>query len=821
MIKNYLKIAWRNVLRNRVFSFINILGLSLGLASCLVLLAFVKHERSYDSFHPESEQVFRVIQTANSTSTWSWTGGALAPMLRKAFSENLDEVVSLHLTSTFISAPEGIDPEESFREDHFIFSDSGFEKVFGFELVQGSWTGLFENTFQLAITESAAKKYFGNDNPLGKVLLVDKTPYEVKAVIQDLPRNTHMKFDFVTSMSSFKALNGIPQTSEFGSFWWPQVFTYVKVKANQDPVQISKRIPEINGDFRNPEEAKNYVHFLQSISEIHLDTSLESDWTPSVSKRTLWIFLSIGVFVLILAAINFINLSTSRAIKRMKEIGIRKVSGANKGQLVTQFLAESFLINLIAVLLGLLIVFLSFPIINRALGMDIPFNLAEDLQLLFLLLSVWLSSSLLSGIFPAFYLSRLNPDMILKSTPFLGRRNSLRKTLVVFQFVLSTLLVFCASVAYFQHQFMANSSMGFDAENLVTVRMGYSNGNREVLKQELEKINGIESASLTSDQPGVEPGWSPSIDYPGMPVGAGENLRVQYIDQDYFKNLGIPLVSGREFTEEYNDQGIKSMMRERFAALDDLGIIVNESAAKWMSQDQSDVLGRDIRVFTEENGELFSNYKGKIVGVVKDYHIENLKKVIAPTVYLPVINSAFDGSRYLVIKGAKAMDEQLIESLSAQWKVLNPGLPFDFNFLDEAITAQYEQEAKTSSLLGFFALITLVVSALGLLGLSIFTAESKKKEIGVRKVLGASVSRIVNDLTGEFLFPVVLSLFIALPLGYYLMNEWLEQFAFKMPISFIFFLGSALVSICIAYATVLINSLKIANSNPVEAIKND
>ncbi|TVP53456.1 MAG: ABC transporter permease [Mongoliibacter sp.] len=821
MLKNYFIIAWRNLIRQKSFSLINILGLSFGLASCLILMAFVKHERSYDAFHQDSERVFRVVQTANQKENWSWTGGAVAPMLRNAFPEDLEQAVSVHLSSSFISNPEGSNPEESFREDNFIFSDAGFDQVFDFELRQGSWNDLLENPNQLAITYSAASKYFGKDNPIDKTLLVDGTAYVVKAVLEDLPSNTHMKFDFITGMASFKSLNGFPYTAEFGSFWWPQVYTYAKVKPGISPGELSQRIVEVNDKYRNPEEAKNYIHYLQPLTKIHLDDSMQSDWTPIITERTLWIFLSIGLFVLILAAINFVNLATARAIKRMKEIGIRKVNGAKRAQLIGQFLAESLVINGISMVSGLGLVYLTLPVVRTAMGMEIPFDPFQDLELQVLLFFVWIASSLLSGIFPAFYLSGLNPEMILKQSPVRSGKSYIRKGLVVFQFVLSTLLVFCATVAYFQHGFMTQSSMGFEPENILTIRLGTKNENSVVLKQELEKINGISSVRLTSDQPGIQPGWGPSVDYPGMPPGEMEFLRVQYIDKNYFEALGIPMLSGREFSDEFNDKGIKSMIREQFPALDGVGMIINESAVKWMNNDLESVIGADLRVFTEENGQLYSNYKGNVIGVVKDYHTQDLRVGISPTVYLPAINDAFDGSRYLVVKGDKAFDELMITDVKSKWENINAGLPFDINFLEDSIIAQYKQEEKTGNLLGFFALLTLIISAMGLLGLSIFTAESRKKEIGIRKVLGASISKIVNQLSGEFLVPVVFSLLIALPLGYYLMSEWLSQFAYKIPISWDFFLGAAAISVGVAYLTVTFQSLKTARANPVESIRNE
>ncbi|WP_026967491.1 ABC transporter permease [Algoriphagus terrigena] len=823
MWKNYIKIAWRSLIRQKAFSLINVLGLSIGLACCLILLAFVKFERSFDQFHPESERIYRVVQTVNSNQNWAWTGGAVAPMLRKEFAEELPEVVSVTQISTYLYAPDGTAPEESFREDRFIFSDPGFEEIFGFELSKGSWDGVLENIYQVLITEEMAQKYFGEEDPIGKSLIsTGDFAFEVRGVLKDLPENTHMSFDFVASMNTFKSFNDIPVTADFGSFWWPQTYTYVKAAPQTDAAQISKMIPEVNPNYRNAEEAKSYVHFLQPIENIHTNADFEGEWTPPMSRQTLVIFLFIGIFVLVLACINFINLATARAIKRMKEIGIRKVNGAQRGQLLSQFLAESFLINAVSLGLGLLIVYLVTPTIESRMGFVIPLDLAGDSSLQLLLLVVWIGSSLLAGIFPAFYLSGLRPELILKQSSLSGGKSLLRKSLVVFQFVLSALLVFCASVVYYQHDYLRNTSMGFDSDGLISVKMGnLAKEKGDLLKQELSKIPGVSSVKFTSDRPGMDTGWNPTVDYPGIKEGETKNINVQYVDAGYFESLGIPMVAGREFIAESADRGVSKLMRDRFPDLENVAIVVNESALDWLGKNASQAIGADLRVFTEENGELFSNYKGNIVGVVKDYHTRDLRFSLPPTVYLPAQNAAFDGTNHILIKTEQGISPELLIQLKSSWKSVYQGLPFDYRFLDEAIALQYEQQAKISYLLGLFAFLALLISCLGLFGLSIFTAESKRKEIGIRRVLGASVMGIVNKMTTEFLVMVVVSLLVALPLGYWLMVQWLEQFAYRVPISVGFFVLTAIVSLFVAYATVSIQSLRSAQANPVESIRSE
>lgn len=823
MLKNYFKIAWRSLIRQRVFSLINIFGLSMGLACFLTLLAFVKFEKSYDSFHPEDDQVYRVVQNVKDDQQWAWVGGAVAPMLRNEFGEKLDEVVSIIKISTYAKAPEGLYPEDRFREDKFLFADHGFDRLFGFELVAGSWEGVFETPYQLVITERIAKKYFGDQNPVGQVIsLTGDFDFEIRGVLKNPPSNSHMDFDFVSSIVSFKATENFPATADFGSFWWPQTYTYLKVNENQVASEISRSIPQINPKYRNEEEAKSYVHYLQPIGEVHTSPDFQGEWTPSMSSKTLWIFLSIGIFVLVLACINYVNLATARAIVRTKEIGIRKVNGAQKGQLVGQFLMESILINGISIFFGLILVILITPLIESAIALTIPVDFIHDSKLQALIIGIWLLSALVSGIFPAFYLSSLKPEMILKQSGIGIRKSGLRKSLVVFQFVLSTLLVFSATVAYFQHDFMNNASMGFEKEGLISVKMGnLATQNGETLKQEIQNISGIQNVKFVSDRPGVDTGWNPSVDYPEMQEGNNQAINVQYVDFGFFETMEIPLVSGREFEEGSADGGTSYLMREQFPALDNVAMIVNEAALAWLGKSSEEAIGAPLRVYTEENGQLFSNYKGNIVGVVKDYHTRDLRFAIAPTVYLPVKNAAFNGSQHMLIKASSHFNAEMLEDLQATWKTVIPGLPFDYSFIDEAINLQYEQQQKTSSLLGGFAVLTLLISCLGILGLSIFTSESKRKEIGIRKVLGASVFGIIQKLSLEFLIPVCIAMLISLPIGYYLMNEWLSQFANKVQISSWFYLGTASISLVIAWMTVLIQSWKSATANPVESIKSE
>lgn len=595
MIKNYFLIAWRNIKRQKSFSAINIFGLALGLACCLILLAFVRQELSYDHFHTDSDRIFRVAQKVNGDEQWAWTGGAVAPMMLKEF-DQIEAAVRIHRISTYLRPSDGPNQGESFREEKFAFADKDFFAVFDFPLLSGTTAGVLEDPFQILLTESMAKKYFGDADPVGKSLIsTGNFEFVVKGILKDLPSNTHLDFDFITSLNSFKATEDFPLTAEFGSFWWPFCYTYVKLKDASDVQFVNSKALEASKKVRSPEEAAKYVPFLQPVTDIHLDNSFQSELSPSTPKSTVYIFLSIGIFILILACINFINLSTARAIKRMKEIGIRKVTGAKKSQLVLQFFAESFLINVLAMILALGLVEILLPIFSGLLQQDIPFNLKMDRQVWLFLTGTLVVSTFLSGFFPAIYLSGLRPNLILKGSTLQSNRSPLRQSLVVLQFVMSGVLVFCATVAYFQQSYMRKADLGFERENILSISMGeVARSNRESLTNAYRQFSFVESVLGSSARPGVDAGWGPQFYYEGQNPDEQNWVNQQYIDFNYFETIGVPMVVGREFSPEFNDQGEAFKMREVFPALRNGGFIINESLAKMMGMSPEESMGKSI-----------------------------------------------------------------------------------------------------------------------------------------------------------------------------------------------------------------------------------
>jgi putative ABC transport system permease protein len=822
MIKNYFITAWRNIIRQKSFSAINIFGLAMGLACCLILLAFVRQEMSYDRFHQNPDRIFRVSQKVGGTEKWAWTGGAVAPMMLKEF-EQVEKAVRIHQISTYLHADSGPNQSESFREAKFTFADEGFFDVFNFPLVSGSATGVLDEPFQILLTETMAKKYFGEQDPIGKSLIsTGDFVFVVKGVLKDLPANTHMSFDFLTSINSFKATESFPLTAEFGSFWWPACYTYVKLKDASAAGFINQGTLEASLKSRPEEEAKNYIPFLQPVADIHLDNSYQSEWTPSTPKTTVYIFLSIGIFILILACINFINISTARAIKRMKEIGIRKVTGAKKSQLVFQFFTESLVINFLAMALALGVIEVLLPVFSNLLQQKIPFSLFSDHEVWVFLGVTLLVSTFLSGFFPALYLSGLRPNLILKGNSFSTNKSTLRQGLVVLQFALSGILVFSATIAYFQQSYMRKADLGFDRENILSISMGeISRKNRESLTNSFKQLSFVENVLGTSSRPGVDSGMGPQISFEGKSPNTQNWTNYQYIDFNFFETIGVPMVAGREFSSDFNDKGDAFKMREIFPAVRNGGFIINESFAKMMGLSPEESLGKPVEVFTEENGQRFMDYHGKVVGVVKDYQTSDLRYAIQPTIYSPVQNGISDNSSHLLVKINSEDIAVSAAALAFKWKEINPTIPFEYSLLEDSLTKQYDRETRLSNLLGIFALLTLLISSLGLLGLSIFMAEGRRKEIGIRKVMGASALSIVHQLTKDFLKPVLIAVALALPVGYYIMKMWLDQFANKIEMQVGFFALTAVVAIMIAWLTIAIQSWRAALDNPVDSLKSE
>jgi putative ABC transport system permease protein len=805
-----------------MYTALNLTGLSVGLACCIIILLYINHEFSYDKFHHESEKIFRVVQKLREDKSWAWTGGGMAPILRQEFKE-LQAVVSLHRMSTLVTYEHQYQGRQVYREDNFIFADPDFFSVFDFPLAKGSIGNALEEPYTLFITESTAKRIFGDEDPLGKILSINGDhAFTVTGVLRDIPSNSHIQFDFLSGMASFKATAKLPLNADFTSHWWPSVWTYIRVDDPTSAQVINQTLPEIMKKHRDSEEVKRFTPALQSLTSIHLHSDMDNEISPNGNISTVYTFLSIAVFTLVLACINFINLSTARAVKRAKEVGIRKTFGANKEQLVKQFFLESFFMNLVGLLIALVLVESTIPAFNDLTQQNLSLALFQDRNTWLIILSVILISSFLSGFYPAVYLSHFQTIKVLKGITTNKVKMGLRKGLVFFQFALSAIVLFCTSVAYFQVDYLRDVNLGFEKEHTLILRTAQtSRKNYDILRDKLNESTLISDVTGTSSRPGVDKGHGPQVEFEGLNPIDRPFIFQQHVDYNYFEMMNIPVVAGRSFSKEYNDEGVGTLMRGRFPAYENRNFVINEEAVRFLGKTNETVIGMPLRVYTEENEQLFSDVKGVVVGVIKDFNTTSLHDKIQPTAFSPIRNNFGNETRYVLVKLTPGKFSEALAEVEKIWKTINENEPFEYTFLDKDLQHLYAQETRLGNITGIFSLLTLFISCLGLFGLSAYTAESRTKEIGIRKVLGASERRIIILLSKDYLILVIAAIFLASPIAWLIMDHWLENFAYQVRQSVWIPIVIGLFSVTISFLTISFQSIKAAVSNPTDSLRNE
>ena len=832
MIKNYVLVAWRSFLRQREYSVLNVVGLTIGFTSCMIIMLYVINERSFDRFHSKADRIFRVVQNLPANQGWAWTGGVMPSLVESEFKE-VKKVVSIHCATswnakranaqsyTYVSYEKGNQEAVAFEETRIFYTDPEFFDVFDFEFVKGSPGTALKESGQVLITESTAKRYFGSDDPIGKTLKLDNfLPVTVTGVLKDVPYNSHFRFDFLCSFATFKALQKMPTTAEFTSHWWPVVWTYVLLDEPGSAEKINAAFPEVIRKHRSAEEAKLFVPHLQPLTSIHLFSDLQNEINPNGSITNVYIFTTVAVFSLVLACINFMNLATARAVKRAKEIGVRKSIGGQRKQIAVQFFYESALLNVMAFAFAIVLTEILLPLVNLLLHQQLA--LGDGLLWWGMAAGIVVVSTLLSGSYPALYLSSMKPSEVLKGVQLQGGGAGLRRGLVVFQFVLSVTLLFCTAVAWFQVNFLKGSNLGFEQHRVVAVRTGPSVTDRYgVLRDKLLQDKNIESVTGVSDLPGIDPGWGPQVEFEGYNPQEFPFIFQQFVDYDFFSTLNISLLEGRTFSREFSDEGKSSLLRNQFPAHEGRNFVINESAARFFGKTPAAAIGMPLRLFTEENGELFSETKGMVVGVVKDFHTADLHSPIRPTVFTLLNPNENAELSYALIKIAPGNFSNTLDAIKKSWRDVNGNAAFEFSFLDEDINKQYWQDQQLGDVVGVFAGITLLISCLGLFGLSAYTTEVRTKEIGVRKVLGASEQSIVRLLSREYLALVTWAIVIALPLGWWIMTQWLAKFPYHTSMKIGLFISVSALAVGIALVTVSFQSIKAATLNPVKALRNE
>ncbi len=818
MIKNYFIIAWRNLLKRKTYAFINIFGLALGAAICLLIVLFIKSESSVDSWRNDGENVYRmVVKRKYPTRVSSY---AIIPQsYGKTVKEELPEVDEVvRVFNFFNNGTFQIQyGDKKFEETKVFFVDPTFFEIFDSNLLYGLAEESLTKPNSIVLNETTAKKYFGDaSQAVGKFLKPEGNniqPLEVTAVYQDWPENSHFTFNAVLTTSG----NDDFEQENYVGF---SAYTYFRLNENASYKKVEAAMPGIikkfaAGDIERQfsmsidkfmNAGNGYTYTMQPLKDIYLTSHLDNEYRANGNATTLYIFGLVAFFVLFIACINFINLSTARSSERAKEVGIRKTFGSEKKSLILQFMSESFLISLLAMLVAVGIFALLAPVFNDISGKDFSLNSLLDSNSILLLITFTCISGFLAGIYPAFVLSSFNPIEVLRGKFKSGKQGrALRSGLVVFQFSISVILITCTLVVNRQMDYMTSERLGFNKEQTVIIERTDLLGERtRAFKNELRNIKGVTNVSGSTALPGQQ-------NYFGVSWATVENSnepitgRGIIADDEYAKTLGLEIVQGRFFSKDF--------------PTDSLAIVLNQKAASELGL--KDPIGK--RLVTPENflnAEDGTAYTYKVIGVVKDFHYQSLHEPITPLVFT-------NASRFNNIMGLTAVHvegssfDSALTSIETIWKQFVEDKPLTFKFLDQTIENQYQAERTSRKIFTFFSCITIFIACIGLLGLAAYTTRQRVHEIGVRKVLGASVGNIVSMLSKDFVKLVFLSTLIAIPIAWYAMNQWLQNFAYRISSSWDLFIIAALIALLTAFLTISSQAIKAALSNPVKSLRTE
>ncbi len=810
MFKNYLKIAARNLARHKFYSFINITGLAIGLACTLLILLYVQNELSYDRYHSKADRIYRVQSEIRFGDKFFKLSTGPAPMAAALIEEFPEIAASVRLREHGRYLVKS--GEETYREEDVAFADSSIFNVFDIELLKGTREALY-NPNSIVIDETTAIKYFGNENPIGERLLLDNsTDVEITGVFKDMPANGHFRYKLMISMSTSEHSK---HTQWLSNNYW----TYVLLNNDNSNTILESKLPTLVQKYVAPqinqildisldefEASGNYIHYsLMPITDIHLHSNLENEIEANGNILYVYLFAGIAFLILSLAAINFMNLSTARSASRAKEVGVRKVLGSLRGHLIKQFLSESMLISTLAMVVAVLLAWIMLPSFNQIAGINLIIPFTSPIFYLILFTSIF-AIGFVAGAYPAFFLSAFRPAAVLKGNLSLGVKSGwLRSSLVVFQFVISTVLIIGTLVIYQQLNYIQTKNLGFNKERVILVEDAYALGDQYTgYKKNIKQIAGVANASYSGYLP-VSSNRSDNMFWlEGQTPNEETMVSIQswVVDYDYLKTLGMELVSGRNFNQEN--------------AADSMAMIINEETAKEMGL--VDPIGTHIVTYAEmpggEGETPLTVYT--VIGVVKNFHFESMKESIAP------LALTLGRSRsYLAVKATGKKFKPIIQQLEAEWNKLADGQPFSYSFLDKKFNETYQSETRVGNLFSVFAILAIFIACLGLFGLAAFTAQQRTKEIGVRKVMGASVPSIVVLLSKEFGKLIIVAMVIAVPIAWYGISEWLQDYQFRIELTPWVFIVAGIITFLVAWLTMSYQSIKAATMSPSKSLRNE
>ena len=804
MYKNFLKIALRSLWRDKFFSTLNISGLAIGIACVLLILTYVNYELSYDKHFDDSENIYRIVIEGRFNGR-DFTGVDTPAPAGTAFREQIPGVEERLRFQNWGGSVVKYE-DKVFNEDDIVFADETFFKVFSTRLIDGNAEEVLKNKNTMAISQSAAKRYFGDEDPMGKRLKINNNEeFEVRGVYEDIPDNSHFHFDLLLSF--------ITREETYNSQMWlnQSWTTYLKLADNVTKEQIGEAMNEIAIERMSPEfkqfldmsfeeftSAGNTFHyFLQPLEDVHLRSENYGGFEAGGDITYVYIFSAVAAFILLLACINFMNLSTARSANRAKEVGIRKVMGSYRSQIIAQFIAESVLITFIAGLIGLGAATSILPLFNDFAEREMVLDFMANLPLVF---AGSVLVGFLSGLYPAFFLSAFTPAKVLKGNLSLGMKSGgLRKVLVTFQFFVSILLIIATFSVMSQLSYIQNKKLGFEKDQVLVVHNAYMlRDNQEAFKNTMLQNTEVLSASYSSFLP-TSSARSSTVFFPNAIMDQEKGVVCQSweMDYDYLDVFGLELAEGRFFSREF--------------ATDSLAMVINETAAR--SLGITDLNTATIGMFNDDGTGLT---KFKVVGIVEDFHFESLHDQIDP-----VLMRLGNSNGYVSMKLRSEDFQKSLAAIENEWDVLAPGQPFEYTFLDDRFSNMYQAESKLGEIFSIFAGLAILIACLGLFGLAAFTAEQKTKEVGIRKVLGASMGQLIYLMSREVSILIIISFIVASGLGYWGVNWWLQSFSYRPPVNLLVFLLAGAGAFGIAFLTMSYQSVKVARANPVNALRNE
>ena len=791
MLKNYIKIAWRNLYKNKAFSLIHILGLTMGITVCLMIFLYITNEFSVDSFHKQGKNIYRVMRGFDPAKPrTAYLSGPYAPALINDYPQDIKMAVRVRPQNNLVSFS-----EKAFNEQKVYATDPGFFKLFSFPLIKGDAATALINPNSVVLTETTAKKYFGStEGAMGKVIQVDKNlQLKVTGIAKDVPSNSHLDFDVVFPIANY--------TKDAGFNIWINngLFVYILMNEHSTKTALESRFTQFMDKYMSKDMQRFGAKFdlkLTPLKDIYFEDASSFDNVKHGNKTVVFIFISIAVLIMLIACINFMNLSTIRAVERSKEVGMRKVMGALRNHLIIQFIGESILLALISCAISIGLLLMLMPWYNHLLGYKLSVSWNQPPIYLFLL-GVILVVGFLAGSYPAFFLSAFSPIQALKGKLRLGKGGTLfRQSLVVLQFSISVLLIIGTIVIMNQMHYIKSKSLGYDKEQTVIVSIDNNDiyDHRRQFKDELQNSGVVSSVSLMSGQPG---GFFDTHTFTAEGQHDVFRSRTEFADFEYVKTLGLKIIAGRDFSAQFATDTTNAALINRTAAKE-LGYTPQQALGKWIKNN-----GRDDKPRT-------------IVGVVEDFNFLSLKENMDALVIAPN-----DDRRVVVIKLKTGNIPAALANIKEIYTKVAPVYPFEYSFLDQQFNTTYKNDIRQQTMLSIFSGLAIFIACLGLFGLASFTAAKRTREIGVRKVLGSSVQNILLLLSKDLLKPVLLATVIAMPIGYYCMNKWLQNFAYRTTLHWWIFVLAAVLTFLIALFTISFKSLKAALANPVKSLRSE